>query len=233
MKLSDLHTWRDDAHRPAARQMALDEAIFRHTLASGEAVARFYGWGRPAVTVGYFHRFGAGETPGPETVRRFTGGGLVEHGADLTFLLTVPPADPPARAASGERYRWVHRCLCDALGEAGHPLTLEEAHTPSGTGACFARPVTWDLLDPRSGAKVGGGAQRRSRGGVIHQGSIRLPEALRDPAAAWIDDFAARLAERSFSASADRRRTWEETAETLESDRYGRESWNRPTTTPS
>jgi len=213
--------------------MALDEAIFRHTLASGGAVARFYGWAGPAVTVGYFHRFDPDAPPGPETVRRFTGGGLVEHGEDLTILLTFPPASPPARARSGERYRWIHRCLRDALEEAGHPLALEEAETPSGTGACFARPVTWDLLDPDSNAKVGGGAQRRSRGGVIHQGSIRLPEALRDPAADWIDDFTGRLAESRSPASPDRRRDWEKAAESLESDRYARESWNRPRTAPA
>ena len=225
MTLPEIHYWRDPLFRPASPQMALDEALFHWSLSSGIAAMRFYHWERAALTTGYFHR-SQSEPPTPGLVRRFTGGGLVEHGKDLTFVLTLPAGTAAARAPGADRYRWIHEALAAALATVGFPAALEPADLPATRGPCFAHPVPWDLRDPESGRKIGGGAQRRSRGAVIHQGSIRLPSELRDPAAEWIDDFIDRLAVTSSPLPPAVREEVANAAVKLEKERYGREDWN-------
>lgn len=209
--------------------MALDEALFHWSASTGHAAARFYHWDAPAVTVGYFHRPGADHLSLPAgAVRRFTGGGLVEHGEDLTFVLTLPAASEATRATGAERYRRIHEALAHSLAGAGFPAALEPAHLPSSPGPCFSHPVPWDLRDPETGRKIGGGAQRRSRGSVIHQGSVRLPASLRDPRAGWIVDFLHRLADHVTPLDTQTCEMVSADALEREKSRYGNASWNRP-----
>ncbi|MEM9282702.1 MAG: hypothetical protein AAGA96_12815 [Verrucomicrobiota bacterium] len=224
--LPKLSTWRDDRFHSAGWNMALDQAIFDHTSRSGEAVIRFYHWDHPAITVGYFRRPSAEKSIPGGVVRRFTGGGQVEHGEDLTFVLTLPPGSEHAMATSEKRYRWIHTALQEALDEAGHRVRLERTPTPSGTGPCFETPVTWDLLDPSSGEKIGGGAQRRSRGGVIHQGSLRLPNSLRNPRAEWIRDLVSSLSEEWHGLEKSTRDQLDSEASPLFHRQFGHPSWN-------
>ena len=229
MTLSEIHFWPDPEFRSASAQMALDEALYDWSVSTGNAAARFYHWDAPAVTVGYFPRPGADQPPLPAgAVRRFTGGGLVEHGEDLTFVLTLPTGCEVSRATGAARYRWIHEALAQSLAETGVPVALEPAHLASSAGPCFSHPVPWDLRDPETGRKIGGGAQRRSRGAVIHQGSVRLPPEFRDTRAGWIVDFLHRLAARVTPL--DRPVRGRVTADALarEKSRYGNASWNRP-----
>lgn len=227
MKLPVLQSWLDESFRSAAANMALDEALFERARCSGIAMARFYTWDAPAVTAGYFES--PAEDPDKEvkTVRRLTGGGRVEHGEDLTFLLALPASSAPSRADASTRYRWIHESLAEALGRNGFPLALEESAPSPATGPCFANPVAWDLLDPGSGEKIGGGAQRRSRGAVIHQGSLRLPRELRSPAAEWIPAFLGAIAEDPVPLRESERRRAHLLATQLEKERYATPEWNR------
>lgn len=227
VKLSSLHLWRDSAFRTAPSNMALDEAVFRWTLEGGKAAARFYQWDRPARTRGYFQRDAEAGEAAQKTVRRYTGGGLVEHGEDLTFVLALPSGSPPASLDAGERYRWIHEALGVALAAAGCALVLESDTHQARPGPCFNHPVPWDLIDPATGQKLGGGAQRRSRGAVIHQGSVRLPVSLRHPDSDWIDDFLSRLAETHLPIEEDERHKIETFAEDLAETRYLNATWNR------
>ncbi len=207
--------------------MAVDQALFEQTLGSGVASARFYGWSEPATTVGYFHQFQTGSSLPPYPVRRYTGGGLVEHGEDLTFVITLPRDSAPAHLTGEERYRWIHEALAGALVEAEVPVVLESAPSPSATGPCFTNAVTWDLLSTKTGKKIGGGAQRRSSGAVIHQGSVRLPESLRDPEADWIDSFLSLLATRSEPLSEKKVEALRAPTMEFLTHRFSTESWNR------
>lgn len=203
--------------------MALDQALFERTVSSGIATARFYNWDGPAQTVGYFHQFDeGGADESTQSVRRYTGGGVVEHGEDLTFVLNFPPDS----TNSAERYRWIHQALVDALVDEGFPARLETASRSSAGGHCFTQPVTSDILD-QAGTKICGGAQRRSRGFVIHQGSIRLPESLRAPQAAWIDRLILKLTDRSESISDEEMAHLNARAVILTQERYAHPHWNR------
>src|SRR5206468_167708 len=98
--------------------MAIDEALLEHaTVAS----IRFYRWHSPALSFGYFGRFAdvgryAAER---ELVRRWTGGGTVFHGNDLTYSIVIPANDAAFAESSMSIYEKIHRALADALAETG------------------------------------------------------------------------------------------------------------------
>lgn len=156
--------------------MALDEVLL-YGCADGPPLLRFYRWAAPAVSFGYFEPAEDARrlARGREIVRRMTGGGLVEHGNDFTYALVVPRSEPFVNLRSAETYRLIHAALASALVAAGvaarsHLLSGEPASSPD-SNACFQRPVLHDLI--ADGGKIAGGAQRRTRAGLLHQGSIR------------------------------------------------------------
>jgi lipoate-protein ligase A len=98
--------WRLLIHGPGspAQNMAIDEALLREVL---EPVLRIYEWNVPAVSLGYFQPAAlAGDRP---FVRRYTGGGLVDHARDITYTIVVPRAHPWMELSAPESYRYIHR----------------------------------------------------------------------------------------------------------------------------
>ncbi len=71
-------------------------------------------------------------------------------------------------------------------------VSLAASNAPKISDACFANAVTADVLV--RGRKIAGAAQRRTRAGLLHQGSIQfadLPSAFpHEFAAALCPDFA-------------------------------------------
>jgi lipoate-protein ligase A len=192
-----LEVYHDDAARSAAMNMAIDEALLE--IASNPSI-RFYRWHSPALSFGYFGRFAdvVDYAAQRDLVRRWTGGGIVLHGDDLTYSIIVPRSDPVFAGSSMSIYENVHRALCEALRViAKHADLLAVAavcdrraiqdrsvHSWEITGRelnatvtdrryndCFANPVRWDVLV--DGRKVAGAAQRRARAGLLQQGSIQ------------------------------------------------------------
>lgn len=82
--LDELHVYDDLDAGSAAFNMALDEALLESAAAP---LLRFYRWRRPALSFGYFGRYdeAAAQSSHREIVRRWTGGGIVPHGDDLTY----------------------------------------------------------------------------------------------------------------------------------------------------
>ena len=130
-------------------------------------------------------------------MRRWTGGGIVEHGADFTFTLLVPRSLPLAMLAARESYRLIHAAVAIALarvGCAGACLQTDTARKAiTVSGECFENAVQHDLLVGHR--KVAGGAQRRTRDGLLHQGSIQnaATTAAAAAAQAWGAGLAAAL----------------------------------------
>lgn len=221
-----LHVWPDDEFRPVAMQMALDEALLNLSLESGSTLLRWYAWNAPARSIGYGDPAALVDESLPWT-RRCTGGGLVDHGEDLTLALAYPVGSALAKAPAPERYRWVHTALQEAAEAADWPLRRAKGNVATKGQACFAAPVDDDLLDPSDGRKIVGGAQRRSRGAVLHQGSLRVPAGWRDPRAPWLDRVHEILAETIVPMSSTLRRDLAERAAILARDRYETISWKR------
>ncbi len=165
----------DFAFRDGPMNMALDEAIV-HSVKRTGAVLRLYRWAEPWTTYGYFVHWKKVAELHPQTsaVRRWTGGGVVEHGKDLTYSLILPPSEP--LLPSTMLYEQVHQALALALQSVHGSIALADGRTPARrqtlfTDACFANPVRSDLLI--AGKKVAGAALRRHRSGVLLQGSIQ------------------------------------------------------------
>ena len=172
-----LNVSHDDAAHSAATNMAIDEALLEY--ATNPAI-RFYRWQSPALSFGYSGRFADVATyqQERELVRRWTGGGIVFHGKDLTYSIVIPVDDPAFSESSMSIYEKIHRALADALEEAGrHPVLTGHADRSGGARvndpgySCFENPVRADVMI--DGRKVAGAAQRRTRCGLLQQGSIQ------------------------------------------------------------
>ena len=65
-----------------------------------------------------------------DLVRRWTGGGIVFHGEDLTYSLVIPGSDTAFAESSISIYEKIHRALCDALSETGQPAVVAGGADP-------------------------------------------------------------------------------------------------------
>ncbi len=201
-----------------AWNMAVDEALLRLSAAP---VVRVYGWTEPAVSIGYFQD-AALAPAGRPWVRRWTGGGLVDHAADTTYTVVLPKGHELDAAGTAESYRRIHEGVARALAACGVDCALAADCAPAAA-ACFAGPVRFDVVGA-GGLKLAGAAQRRGRAGTLHQGSVLvaprpdgLEEALAREVAAVLGG-AAELAELTADEAAEAAR--------LERERYGTEAWN-------
>ncbi len=168
MLFDELIHVQDPEPHGAALNMAIDEVLLREAKAP---TLRIYRWARPSVSFGYFGGLSqvAAQWPRREWVRRWTGGGVVLHGEDLTYTLVVPRSHPFAALGASESYQRVHHCLARVLGGGAH---MAESADPKRSEACFENAVPFDVL--AGGQKVAGAAQRRTRLGLLHQGSVQI-----------------------------------------------------------
>jgi lipoyl(octanoyl) transferase len=210
---AELEVCKDTAPRSAAINMAIDEALLETAKIPS---IRFYRWNSPALSFGYFGRFAdvADYAAGRDLVRRWTGGGIVFHGDDLTYSIIIPAQDAVFAESSAFIYAAIHSALRDVLSIQGQRAELAPASEvavtdfenssradrgynpsscshapvarptaqwpachdgPQGRGysrhLCFANPVRADvMIDSR---KIAGAAQRRTRAGLLHQGSMQ------------------------------------------------------------
>jgi lipoate-protein ligase A len=167
--LPHLLLWDDPVRRDGPDQMACDEAIMRGAVSP---VLRVFRWSKPWVSAGYFVAIDDARAVRPDlpVCRRWTGGGIVVHEGDFTFAFSVPKTEPLAALRPTESYRQIHAALVDALIELGCEAELSGA-SAKAPSECFAAPVEHDVT--AHGLKIAGGAQRRTRHGLLHQGSVQ------------------------------------------------------------
>ena len=240
-----LEAYHDDAARSAAMNMAIDEALLE--MANIPSI-RFYRWHSPALSFGYFGRFAdvVDYAARRDLVRRWTGGGIVLHGDDLTYSIIVPRNDPVFAGSSMSIYENVHRALCEALSViAKHADLLAVAavcdrrtiqdrsvHSWEITGReinatvtgrryndCFANPVRADVLV--DGRKVAGAAQRRTRAGLLHQGSIQQVDLVENFARHFAKELSENCCERRIDNELSDR------AKEIAEKKYATQAWLR------
>jgi lipoate-protein ligase A len=154
---SELIVIDDPTPRPGPLNMAIDEVLLTRAC---PPILRFYRWNAPSVSFGYFVRFAeAREIAGIRAVvRRWTGGGIVPHGEDLTYSIMIGAQDDAFALPSKIIYQRVHSAFT-------------EMNAPKISDACFSNPVVSDVIE--GGRKIAGAAQRKTRIGLLHQGSIQ------------------------------------------------------------
>ena len=232
-----LEICKDATPRSAAVNMAIDEALLETAKVPS---IRFYRWNSPALSFGYFGKFAdvANYAPRRDLVRRWTGGGIVFHGDDLTYSIVIPANDPAFRESSMLIYEKIHCALRSALLANGERAELAPVAGVVDAGAaiidhgysCFANPVRADVMV--NGRKVAGAAQRRTRGSLLHQGSIQLARGWVRVAATTGDvDLGNGLAERFAKELSEGRNekslsnTLVERAEKIAEQKYNTKNW--------
>jgi lipoate-protein ligase A len=198
--------------------MALDEVLLATAAQRARPLLRLYAWDRPSVSFGYFQAYPAALAPRYALVRRPTGGGIVYHDGDTTYTVVVPAGHRLHRLRAAAAYCVLHEAVAAALATSA---TLMGAGTPAPRGQyeCFESPVAGDVVE--AGRKLAGGAQRRTRSGMLHQGSIAT--AVRP---ATLCAGFARILQATFTP-------WSPDADTLARadelarEKYGTADWNR------
>jgi len=207
--------WRLIQHGPGnpAFNMAVDEALLRLVT---QPVLRLYGWDRPAVSFGYFQQYPVALADRYTLVRRPTGGGIVYHDADTTYTVVVPAGHPLHRLKTQEAYCVIHQAVAVALQSQ---ISNLKSSTPRGQYECFQNPVAGDVV--AGNRKLAGGAQRRGKAGLLHQGSIagrvpadRLVRGFRQVLTVEFEPAELTPAERAL-------------AEKLAAEKYGTAAWNQ------
>lgn len=215
-----LSLWADPVPRTGYFNMAADEVLSRRP----EAWLRVYRWAKPAVSYGYFDTAGVAQQlfPGAEEyIRRWTGGGIVDHRSGITYTLTLPAREGAEYPPAAVLYRVIHGALARALALHGVDCTLLSADAPDGGRACWASPVTSDII-AAGGAKLAGAGQRRHKGGVLHQGLIQGCR----PTAGWERRFAETLAPRvTVLTAAEPFAGFESAAARLMQEKYLSAAW--------
>ena len=226
-----LDVYHDFTPRSAALNMAIDEALLE--VATIPSI-RFYGWHSPALSFGYFGRFAdVGDyAAGRDLVRRWTGGGIVFHGDDLTYSIIIPAQEAVFAQSPMSIYEKIHRALRNALianGEAAELATVARVTdggiAVNGRGynnvsqACFANPVRADVII--DGRKVAGAAQRRARAGLLHQGTIQHVDLGNGLAERFARELSANCSEKKIDNDLLDR------AKEIAQAKYGTEGWLR------
>ncbi len=225
-----------DPPRTAFENMAIDEMLMTaQEDIQTPPTLRIYSWSDACCySIGYFQnvqqvvkKFKCREKNIP-VVRRITGGGMVTHGADLTFSLALK--NPNAFLAGDVKgsYLKINDALRLGLREVYPQLDFADCKTvpsgrPQGDRVCFERPSCYDLL--LEGRKVVGASQRRLGGVMLHQSSMVFKDShLLVPylVSGFEKKWTARFIERPLGA--------EELASAarVQRERYGSPEWAYP-----
>jgi lipoate-protein ligase A len=212
--------WIDPVLRSGPEAMAVDEWLLE---TSTVPILRIYGWQGEWASMGYFGEIAGALAAFPRAslVRRWTGGGMVDHRADWTYTLVAPQSEPLASRRGTESYQRIHFTLLETLLAEGIDARMSSGDDETGAALCFENPVHYDLIGP-NGQKLAGAGQRRSRQGLLHQGSVAVKCHDTVVSQKRSEDFAGRLASE-----------WEKTSLHPETDdiaqrvaaRYAGESW--------
>ena len=173
--------WHSHTTPPAdgVSNMALDEALMRHSSRTGEAVFRVYGWSSPTLSLGRNQRArGVYDVEKARAmriafVRRPTGGRALLHHREITYSATLPVTDAHGASAA---YEFINGVLLDALQRLGVPArpAAAPAAIPPGPRPCFDLPAEHEI---EVGArKLVGSAQWRQGGALLQHGSILLQD---------------------------------------------------------
>jgi lipoyl(octanoyl) transferase len=171
---------------PAPVNMATDLWLFQDYPDASQARFRHFEWNRPSVTFGYGQDFSwvLEETKCAEVdlCRRPTGGGIVKHGGDWTYSLVFPPSHPVCEDSASEVYLHVHRAISVSLAKCGADTNLLPCKGDGCSskprkvipGQCFLEPVARDVILSATDSKIAGAAIKRTRAGLLLQGTIDM-----------------------------------------------------------
>lgn len=175
--------WRliiDEAH-DGFYNMALDWTLLS---CSNIPTLRFYTWDPPALSIGWSQvttdlNIRAILDDSLDVVRRPTGGRAIFHQDELTYSVIFPYGHYMTKHSIMESYRIISEALVEGLKRLGINAEFGRGErnlykNPS----CFASASRYEVLV--NGKKLIGSAQRRTKKGLIQQGTILLDKSYLD-----------------------------------------------------
>ena len=178
----------------AEANMQLDAKLLDNLEGQENPILHLYAWEKPSATFGYFVKpeellnLSEAAKRGLDLARRPTGGGVVFHLWDLAFSVLVPAKSGLFSMNTLDNYHLVNRVVKEVVKEfIGAPQGREDEmvlipddapyQDQTCTHFCMARPTKYDVM--LQGRKIAGAAQRKTKDGFLHQGTIALiqPEA--------------------------------------------------------
>lgn len=173
----------DTGKESALRIMQRDAELLNELHQENSSILHLYDWQGDAATYGHFidpSEFLDMEgvrKRGLELARRPTGGGIIFHNCDFAFSVLVPASFHGYSERPLENYAFINKRIIWViqkwLGSGGELLAEEpQALDTHCKSFCMSKPTKYDIMI--DGRKVGGAAQRKTRYGFLHQGSIFL-----------------------------------------------------------
>ena len=175
----------DTGTRSAEENMHLDAQLLSNADKRSQPVLHLYEWEGKSATYGYFTNPAQFlnleniQHCGLSLARRPTGGGITFHLWDMAFSVFVPSSCPEFSQNTLDNYAFVNAAVLNAVKEflAHTPplfLTLEDLGSwdTNCHHFCMAKPTKYDVM--WEGKKIAGAAQRKTRQGFLHQGTIAL-----------------------------------------------------------
>lgn len=169
----------------AEANMELDAKLLENLEGQERPILHLYEWERPSATFGYFIKpeellnLTEAKKWGLDLARRPTGGGVVFHVWDLAFSVLVPAKSRLFSMNTLDNYHLVNRIVKEVVKEfigISNEMELipEDAsfQDQTCTHFCMARPTKYDVM--LEGRKIAGAAQRKTKDGFLHQGTIAL-----------------------------------------------------------
>jgi lipoyl(octanoyl) transferase len=161
--------------------MASDWWLLLEHGKSGFPAFRHYDWSSPEISFGYgqdweWVRENVGNSS-EKIVRRPTGGGIVRHGKDWTYGLNLPKGHVSFTIPALDLYERIHQAMARALNEQGLAASLKpclQSRQRGIPGDCFSEPVARDLMSEDGTEKMAGAAMKRTKSGVLVQGTMDL-----------------------------------------------------------
>ncbi len=169
----------------AEENMRLDAELLSSLAERKRPILRHYDWAGKCATYGYLTKTDhyldlvKVEKTGLQLAKRPTGGGIVFHIWDLAFSVLVPASCPLFSENTLANYALVNNFVLKAA-VAFMDGRIEASMTPEDAPAldafckrfCMAQPTKYDVV--WQGRKIAGAAQRQTKHGFLHQGTISL-----------------------------------------------------------
>lgn len=165
--------------------MQIDHDLLKNLSPSSEPILHFYEWASDSATYGYFTKpeeflnLEKAQELSLQLAKRTTGGGIVFHLSDLAFSLLLPSSHPKFSINTLDNYALINNQVIKSLNTqirknlSFHLLPEEpiplDAHCKK---FCMAKPTKYDVII--QGKKIGGASQRRTKAGLLHQGTISI-----------------------------------------------------------
>jgi lipoate-protein ligase A len=157
--------------------MSIDSELLSHL--KNDPILHLYRFEGRCATYGYFVKLEdlvdleRAKQEEIRFARRPTGGGVVFHIWDLAFSFLLPASHPKFSKIPLENYQFVNSIVLEALNLDSAQLTPDAFEEPAHCHRfCMARPTEYDVI--YRGKKLAGAAQRKTKKGYLHQGTVSI-----------------------------------------------------------